>query len=166
MAKLHFFYSTMNAGKSTSLLQSNHNYLETNLETMIFLPKEIEATSNGKIVSRIGLEAEAIIFDGEFNFLTYVNNNKTPKLSCILVDESQFLTKVQVQQLGEIADEENYKGSEITSADQSITTIGCEANAAVDSSGCEMKKPTGSKPMANLSGKYATCTNKNETLNF
>ena len=57
MAKLHFFYSTMNAGKSTSLLQSNHNYLETDLETMIFLPKEIEATSNGKIVSRIGLEA-------------------------------------------------------------------------------------------------------------
>ena len=80
MAKLHFFYSTMNAGKSTSLLQSNHNYLETDLETMIFLPKEIEATSNGKIVSRIGLEAEAIIFDGEFNFLSYVNNNKTPKL--------------------------------------------------------------------------------------
>ena len=108
MAKLHFFYSTMNAGKSTSLLQSNHNYLETNLETMIFLPKEIEATSNGKIVSRIGLEAEAIIFDGEFNFLTYVNNNKTPKLSCILVDESQFLTKAQVQQLGEIADIMNF----------------------------------------------------------
>ncbi len=108
MAKLHFFYSTMNAGKSTSLLQSNHNYLETNLETMIFLPKEIEATSNGKIVSRIGLEAAAIIFDGDFNFLSYVNTNKTPKLSCILIDESQFLTKVQVQQLGEIADDMNF----------------------------------------------------------
>ncbi|MDB4244668.1 thymidine kinase [Gammaproteobacteria bacterium] len=108
MAKLHFFYSTMNAGKSTSLLQSNHNYLETNLETMIFLPKEIESTSHGKIISRIGLEAEAIIFDDKFNFLTYVRDNKTSKLSCILIDESQFLTKQQVHQLGEIADRMNF----------------------------------------------------------
>jgi thymidine kinase len=108
MAKLHFFYSTMNAGKSTSLLQSNHNYIETNLETMIFLPKEIESTSNGKIVSRIGLEAEAIIFDSELNFLTYVEANQTEKLSCLLIDESQFLTKPQVRQLGEIADKMNF----------------------------------------------------------
>ena len=108
MAKLHFFYSTMNAGKSTSLLQSNHNYIETNLETMIFLPKEIESTSNGKIVSRIGLEAEAIIFDSEFNFLTFVEANQTEKLSCLLIDESQFLTKPQVRQLGEIADKMNF----------------------------------------------------------
>jgi thymidine kinase len=98
----------MNAGKSTSLLQSNHNYIETNLETMIFLPKEIESTSNGKIVSRIGLEAEAIIFDSEFNFLTYVEANQTEKLSCLLIDESQFLTKPQVRQLGEIADKMNF----------------------------------------------------------
>jgi thymidine kinase len=108
MAKLHFFYSTMNAGKSTSLLQSNHNYIETNLETMIFLPKEIESTSNGKIVSRIGLEAEAIIFDSEFNFFNYVEANQTEKLSCLLIDESQFLTKPQVRQLGEIADKMNF----------------------------------------------------------
>ena len=108
MAKLHFFYSTMNAGKSTSLLQSNHNYIETNLETMIFLPKEIESTSNGKIVSRIGLEAEAIIFNSEFNFLTYVEANQTEKLSCLLIDESQFLTKSQVRQLGELADKMNF----------------------------------------------------------
>ena len=108
MAKLHFFYSTMNAGKSTSLLQSNHNYIETNLETMIFLPKEIESTSNGKIVSRIGLEAEAIIFNSEFNFLTYVEANQTEKLSCLLIDESQFLTKSQVRQLGEVADKMNF----------------------------------------------------------
>ena len=98
----------MNAGKSTSLLQSNHNYIETNLETMIFLPKEIESTSNGKIVSRIGLEAEAIIFDSEFNFFNYVEANQTEKLSCLLIDESQFLTKPQVRQLGEIADKMNF----------------------------------------------------------
>ena len=84
MAKLHFFYSTMNAGKSTSLLQSNHNYLETDLETMIFLPKEIESTSHGKIISRIGLEAEAIIFDDKFNFLTYVGDNKHQNLAVFL----------------------------------------------------------------------------------
>ncbi|EJP72612.1 MAG: thymidine kinase [SAR86 cluster bacterium SAR86B] len=50
MAKLHFFYSTMNAGKSTSLLQSNHNYLENNLETLLFLPKENISFNEGKIV--------------------------------------------------------------------------------------------------------------------
>ena len=75
---------------------------------MDFLPKEIESTSHGKIISRIGLEAEAIIFDDKFNFLTYVGDNKTPKLSCILIDESQFLTKQQVHQLGEIADKMNF----------------------------------------------------------
>ena len=60
MAKLHFFYSTMNAGKSTSLLQSNHNYLENNLETLLFLPKENISFNEGKIVSRIGIDAKAI----------------------------------------------------------------------------------------------------------
>ena len=63
MAKLHFFYSTMNAGKSTALLQSNHNYLESNLKTILFLPEEIAKKSDKKIVSRIGLEAEAISID-------------------------------------------------------------------------------------------------------
>ena len=51
MAKLHFFYSTMNAGKSTALLQSNHNYKESNLKTLLFVPKSIADKSNGKIVS-------------------------------------------------------------------------------------------------------------------
>ena len=60
MAKLHFFYSTMNAGKSTSLLQSNHNYLESNLKTLLFLPEEISKKSDSNIVSRIGLKAKAI----------------------------------------------------------------------------------------------------------
>ena len=69
MAKLHFFYSTMNAGKSTALLQSNHNYLESNLKTMLFIPKEIGSKSDSKIVSRIGLKADAIIADKNYNFL-------------------------------------------------------------------------------------------------
>jgi thymidine kinase len=107
MAKLHFFYSTMNAGKSTSLLQSNHNYKESNLDTMIFLPDETNKSSNGQIVSRIGLKAKAVIADKNFNFISYVKKNKSPKLSCVLIDEAQFLSKVQIRQLGEVADKLN-----------------------------------------------------------
>ena len=108
MAKLHFFYSTMNAGKSTSLLQSNHNYLESGLDTMIFLPNETSKLSKGKIVSRIGLKAKAIIANKDFNFIDYVKDNQTKQLSCILIDEAQFLTKNQVRQLGQVADKLNY----------------------------------------------------------
>ena len=104
MAKLHFFYSTMNAGKSTSLLQANHNYKEAGLETMVFIPKEMEAFSDGKIVSRIGLEKKAIIADKNLNFLQYIKDNKTKNLACVLIDEAQFLTKQQIMQLGEVAD--------------------------------------------------------------
>ena len=107
MAKLHFFYSTMNAGKSTSLLQSNHNYKESNLDTMIFLPDETNKSSKGQIVSRIGLKAKAVIADKNFNFISYVKKNKSPKLSCVLIDEAQFLSKVQIRQLGEVADKLN-----------------------------------------------------------
>lgn len=107
MAKLHFFYSTMNAGKSTSLLQSNHNYLESNLDTIIFLPDETNKSSKGQIVSRIGLKAKAVIADKDFNFILYIKKNKTPKLSCILIDEAQFLSKNQIRQLGEVADKLN-----------------------------------------------------------
>ena len=104
MAKLHFFYSTMNAGKSTSLLQSNHNYKETGLDTLIFLPDETSKLSKGKIVSRIGLSAKAIITNKDFDFYTFVKNNKTKKLSCVLIDEAQFLSKIQIRQLGKVAD--------------------------------------------------------------
>ena len=108
MAKLHFFYSTMNAGKSTSLLQSNHNYKENGLDTIIFLPNETSKLSNGQIVSRIGLKAKAVIADKEFNFLKYIKEKTTKNLSCILVDEAQFLSKAQVRQLGQVADKLNY----------------------------------------------------------
>ena len=104
MAKLHFFYSTMNAGQSPSLLQSNHNYKATGLDTLIFLPDETSQLSKGKIVSRIGLSAKAIITNKDFDFYTFVKNNKTKKLSCVLIDEAQFLSKIQVRQLGKVAD--------------------------------------------------------------
>ena len=108
MAKLHFFYSTMNAGKSTSLLQSNHNYKENGLDTMIFLPNETSKLSKGQIVSRIGLKAKAVIANKNFNFINFIKNNKSENLSCILIDEAQFLTKEQVRQLGLVADRLNY----------------------------------------------------------
>ena len=108
MAKLHFFYSTMNAGKSTSLLQSNHNYKENGLDTMIFLPNETSKLSKGQIVSRICLKAKAIIANKDFNFINFIKDNKLENLSCILIDEAQFLTKEQVRQLGQVADRLNY----------------------------------------------------------
>jgi len=108
MAKLHFFYSTMNAGKSTSLLQSNHNYKENGLDTMIFLPNETSKLSKGQIVSRIGLKAKAVIANKDFNFFNFIKANKSENLSCILIDEAQFLTKEQVRQLGQVADRLNY----------------------------------------------------------
>ena len=107
MAKLHFFYSTMNAGKSTALLQSNHNYKESNLKTLLFVPKSIADKSNGKIVSRIWLEADAIIVNDEYEFYDEIIKKQSEKISCIFVDEAQFLTKKQVHSLGKIADELN-----------------------------------------------------------
>ena len=107
MAKLHFFYSTMNAGKSTALLQSNHNYKESNLKTLLFVPKSIADKSNGKIKSRIGLEADAIIVNNEYDFYNEISKKQSEKISCVFVDEAQFLTKKQVHGLGKIADELN-----------------------------------------------------------
>ena len=88
MAKLHFFYSTMNAGKSTSLLQVNHNYIEKNNKTLLFLPEVAHISSKGKIKSRIGLEARAIVIDDNFDFKSIKNLDS---ISCIFVDEAQFL---------------------------------------------------------------------------
>ena len=107
MAKIHFFYSTMNAGKSTALLQSNHNYIENGMETMLFIPKADADKNDGYIESRIGLRAKAIIVDNDFNFYTYVKANVSKNLQCILIDEVQFLNKSQVIQIGKITDKLN-----------------------------------------------------------
>ena len=107
MAKLHFFYSTMNAGKSTSLLQSNHNYLESNLKTLLFLHEEISKKSDSNIVSRIGLKAKAISINTVFKFYEYLEKADYKSINCIFVDEAQFLTKLQVRDLSKIADELN-----------------------------------------------------------
>tara|TARA_B100000965_G_C19522328_1_gene727136 strand:- start:38 stop:589 length:552 start_codon:yes stop_codon:yes gene_type:complete len=97
----------MNAGKSTALLQSNHNYIENGMETMLFIPKADADKNDGYIESRIGLRAKAIIVDNDFNFYTYVKAHVSKNLQCILIDEVQFLNKSQVIQIGKITDKLN-----------------------------------------------------------
>ncbi len=106
MAKLYFYYSSMNAGKSTALLQSSYNYRERGMHTLLLTPAIDDRYQQGKVTSRIGLEAEAHIFQAEDNLLKQVNESHLQKpLSCVMVDEAQFLTKAQVHQLGLISDD-------------------------------------------------------------
>lgn len=105
MAKVYFYYSAMNAGKSTTLLQANHNYLERGMQTILFAPKIDNRFGKTSIYSRIGLMQEATAFDTDFSFYQYVKEQKEflKNLKCILVDEAHFLKKYQVAELTEIA---------------------------------------------------------------
>jgi thymidine kinase len=95
----------MNAGKSTALLQSNYNYNERGMDTLLFLPKVDADANKNKIHSRIGLIADAISVDTSFDFFDYVQNFKNKKkVDAILIDEVQFLTKDQVRQICKISD--------------------------------------------------------------
>jgi thymidine kinase len=106
MAKLHFYYSAMNAGKTTTLLQSNYNYQERGMKTLLFIPSIDTRHKRGMIASRIGLVAEAHAFEDTFDFFAYTREVTTTTLiSCVLIDEAQFLTKPQVLQLTRIVDE-------------------------------------------------------------
>jgi thymidine kinase len=109
MAKLHFYYSAMNAGKSTIMLQSSYNYKERGMDTILLLPKIDTRYGVGKVASRIGLEAEAHAFAKEFDLYKHVKEavKKNSNIKCVLVDEAQFLTKAQVQQLADITDDLN-----------------------------------------------------------
>ncbi|HFL8819485.1 MAG TPA: thymidine kinase [Candidatus Azoamicus sp. OHIO2] len=101
MAKLHFYYSTMNAGKSTLLLQINYNNSEKKIHTILFLPDV--ASSDGIITSRLGLFARAMLLYDNLNLFKYIKSlSVLPKL--ILVDEAQFLKKKQVFELIAIVD--------------------------------------------------------------
>jgi len=98
----------MNAGKSTALLQSNYNYHERGMETLLFLPKIDADNNDGKIHSRIGLTADAHSVDLNFNFFSFVSQEQMKRaISCILIDEVQFLSKEQVRQVCKISDELN-----------------------------------------------------------
>ncbi len=106
MAKLYFNYSTMNAGKSTVLLQASHNYIERGMRTMLLTAKLDDRISEGKIGSRIGLSAEADTFSPDENLFDAVKTrNASGRLACVLVDEAQFLEAEQVWQLARVADD-------------------------------------------------------------
>src|SRR5437773_9291872 len=103
MAKLYFYYSTMNAGKSTALLQAAHNYTERGMSTRLFIARH-DDRADGRVRSRIGLEADAERFDANTDFWELLRDSKA---SCILIDEAQFLSQGQVRQLARIVDEAN-----------------------------------------------------------
>jgi thymidine kinase len=105
MAKLYFYYSSMNAGKSTTLLQADFNYRERGMETMLWTAALDDRFGQGYVTSRIGLKADAHKFDPDTDMAGAITaqHNATP-LACVMVDEAQFLTRDQVFQLAYIAD--------------------------------------------------------------
>lgn len=106
MAKLYFYYSTMNAGKSTTLLQSSFNYRERGMHTLLLTAAFDNRFGSGKVSSRIGLSQEADLFHADDDLLRHINNRNAEKnIDCVLVDEAQFLTETQVWQLGSVCDD-------------------------------------------------------------
>ena len=105
MAKLYFSYSAMNAGKTTILLQASHNYGERGMNTLLLTAQLDDRAGAGLIASRIGLKASAETFTTDTDLIGVIQTaHQTQKLSCVLVDEAQFLTKTQVWDLSRVAD--------------------------------------------------------------
>ena len=106
MAKLYFYYASMNAGKSTTLLQANFNYHERGMATMLWTAAFDDRGGEMAIESRIGLHADAHRFDCETSLWDRINAaTRVEPLACVLVDEAQFLTEAQVWQLAKVADQ-------------------------------------------------------------
>ncbi|MES2257631.1 MAG: thymidine kinase [Pseudomonadota bacterium] len=99
MAKLYFRYSAMNAGKSTAMLQVAHNYEEQGQVVRLFTAAIDNRYGVGQVTSRLGPRRETEVFDADTNFLNEINE----KIACLLIDEAQFLTTAQVQQLHQLA---------------------------------------------------------------
>ena len=105
MAKLYFYYSAMNAGKSTTLLQSAHNYEERDMRTLLFTPKLDDRFGEGRITSRIGLDRDCEIFTSDDDLYVWTaHEHQRENVSCVLVDEAQFLSPKQVLQLTLVVD--------------------------------------------------------------
>ena len=105
MAKLYFNYSSMNAGKSTMLLQANHNYNERGMNAQLYTSVLDTRFGNDEITSRIGLKKKSNIFTTKTDIYSDIlNKNNEVLVDCLLIDEAQFLTKEQVAQLGMIVD--------------------------------------------------------------
>ena len=106
MAKLYFYYSAMNAGKSTTLLQAAHNYEERGMRVLLFTPIIDDRDGAGIISSRLGLQREAYAFNDDFDLFEHIRaqHSESP-VACVFVDESQFLTAKQVLQLTLVCDQ-------------------------------------------------------------
>ncbi len=105
MAKLYFHYATMNAGKSTMLLQAAYNYRERGMSALLYTARLDDRVGAGRIGSRIGLEAEARMFDAATDLYTEIGEHlKLEPTHCVFVDEAQFLTREQVWHLARVAD--------------------------------------------------------------
>ena len=106
MAKLYFYYSAMNAGKTTTLLQSAYNYAERGMRTLILTPRLDDRAGAGVVASRIGLRADARALDRDDDILRVVQADIVANgpLHCVLADEAQFLTRAQVWQLSDVVD--------------------------------------------------------------
>ena len=101
MAKLYFRYSAMNAGKSTALIQVAHNYEENQKTVRLYTARLDDRYGLGHVTSRLGPQRDAHTFDADFDFLA--DHREKPPVACILIDEAQFLTTAQVQQLHQLA---------------------------------------------------------------
>ncbi|MEO0576994.1 MAG: thymidine kinase [Pseudomonadota bacterium] len=106
MAKLYFYFSSMNAGKSTALLQSSYNYIERGMRTLVLAPLFDDRYGVGKVTSRIGIDADAQVFSRDEDLYQKIAGAAaTEPLHCVLIDEAQFLTRDQVFSLGRVCDE-------------------------------------------------------------
>ncbi len=106
MAKLYFYYASMNAGKSTTLLQADFNYRERGMETMLWTAALDDRYSQGYVTSRIGLKADAHKFDPDTDMKAEITTEHAKRpLACVMVDEAQFLSREQVIQLADVADQ-------------------------------------------------------------
>jgi thymidine kinase len=106
LAKLYFSYASMNAGKSTLLLQAAYNYRERGMRALLFTAALDDRAGSGRIASRIGLSDDAIPYRPQDDlFATIGRENTEDSVACVFIDEAQFLTPEQVWQLARVADE-------------------------------------------------------------
>ena len=106
MAQLYFYYSAMNAGKSTALLQSSYNYQERGMRTVVYTAEIDDRFGAGKVSSRIGLSSPAKLFNQNSSLFDEIRSeHEQQAIHCVLVDECQFLTRQQVYELSEVVDQ-------------------------------------------------------------
>lgn len=104
MARLYFYYSTMNAGKSTMLLQASHNYRERGMRTLLLTAALDDRAGPGLIASRIGIAEPATTFAPDTDLFALVRD-RGAGCACVLLDEAQFLSQAQVWQLARVVDD-------------------------------------------------------------